>query len=175
MVLLIAGLFVSTAVADEINLGDRIPEADEVVEALAPAGAESETPEGYKSRAIRPKQTAVSKPRAISMEITFQKNSYRLSDKAQQVLDVVGKSLSTDRLKEYRFVIEGHTDASGSDQYNLRLSGQRAAEVKRYLVQKHYVDPSRLTTVGKGESDLLVRDDPYAARNRRVKIVNIGN
>ena len=52
------------------------------------------------------------------------------------------------------FAIEGHTDSSGSDSVNLRLSGKRANTVKNYLVKKG-VDASRLSSKGYGESNLI--------------------
>ncbi|SMC78783.1 OmpA-OmpF porin, OOP family [Moheibacter sediminis] len=53
----------------------------------------------------------------------------------------------------YRFYVEGHTDAAGSAQYNQNLSERRAASVVRYLVNKG-VPANQLYPVGKGESDL---------------------
>ena len=47
--------------------------------------------------------------------------------------------------------VEGHTDAVGSDAYNLELSRARARAVRDYLVQRHGVDAARLKTVGYGE------------------------
>ena len=53
----------------------------------------------------------------------------------------------------YKFVVEGHTDASGNADYNQNLSERRAASVIRYLANKG-VNTSNLTPVGKGKSDL---------------------
>lgn len=53
----------------------------------------------------------------------------------------------------YRFYVEGHTDAAGSAQYNQDLSERRAASVVRYLVNKG-IPASQLIPVGKGESEL---------------------
>lgn len=53
----------------------------------------------------------------------------------------------------YKFYIEGHTDAAGSAEYNQKLSERRAASVVRYLVNKG-IPNSQLYPVGKGESDL---------------------
>ena len=53
----------------------------------------------------------------------------------------------------YKFVVEGHTDAAGSVEYNQNLSERRAASVIRYLANKG-IDTSRLTAVGKGKSEL---------------------
>jgi len=66
-------------------------------------------------------------------------------------------------------VIEGHTDAVGTDQYNDQLSQRRAYAVKRYLVAEHRIDPSRLRAVGMGKYEPLPGKDPVAAENRRVQ------
>lgn len=70
--------------------------------------------------------------------------------------------------------VEGHTDARGSDAYNLDLSRRRAAAVVDALVNIHGIDRSRLTPVGIGEARLLDPSDTAAAhqKNRRVEIRN---
>ena len=65
--------------------------------------------------------------------------------------------------------VEGHTDASGSDAYNLELSRVRARAVRDYLVQHNGIEAARLKTVGYGESRPIEGSDPYAALNRRVQ------
>lgn len=67
------------------------------------------------------------------------------------------------------FVIVGHTDASGSDAYNARLSKLRAEEVKRYMTEECGIPAERLTAIGEGESSPLAGSDPRAAENRRVE------
>jgi outer membrane protein OmpA-like peptidoglycan-associated protein len=168
------------AADEEKDFGDRVPDKDEFVNALVPDESETGVPEGYKGRAIRPQartETASSQKsggKAVSMEINFEKNSYRLSRRATQILDVVGTSLNDDRLKNFLFTIEGHTDASGNAGYNMKLSEKRARAVKDYLVTRYNVEPSRLKALGKGEEELLLENDPYAPKNRRVKIINSG-
>lgn len=63
--------------------------------------------------------------------------------------------------------VEGHTDATGSEAYNMDLSRRRAETVKNSLVQRG-VDPRRIQTVGFGESQPM---SSSAATNRRVNIV----
>jgi outer membrane protein OmpA-like peptidoglycan-associated protein len=67
--------------------------------------------------------------------------------------------------------VVGHTDSTGSDQYNQRLSEQRAVSVVQYLESKN-VDGMRLATAGKGESQPIASNDTEAGRqaNRRVEI-----
>ncbi|MCB9232135.1 MAG: OmpA family protein [Bacteroidia bacterium] len=54
---------------------------------------------------------------------------------------------------ETQVELAGHTDSRGSDSYNLKLSQRRADAVKEFIAEKG-VDPSRITTVGYGESRL---------------------
>lgn len=69
-----------------------------------------------------------------------------------------------------RVEIEGHTDDQGSDDYNLRLSDDRAKAVVDYLLKKD-VEKERLTWKGYGETKPLVPNDSEANRaiNRRVE------
>jgi outer membrane protein OmpA-like peptidoglycan-associated protein len=68
------------------------------------------------------------------------------------------------------FVIEGNTDAVGSEDYNLRLSRLRAASVKAMLVKYYAISPDNLKDVGVGDHFLKI-PTPYAEpENRRVTI-----
>ena len=69
------------------------------------------------------------------------------------------------------FVVEGHTDSTGSAKTNERLSAARANAVKDYLV-KNGVDASRLDAKGYGPSQPIDTNDTRAGRanNRRVEI-----
>ncbi len=72
------------------------------------------------------------------------------------------------------FVIEGHTDATGSDDYNLDLSKRRAESVKQWLVANMGIAPERIETVGLGSTKLIVSGDKGIDEqqpNRRVEIV----
>ena len=67
--------------------------------------------------------------------------------------------------------VEGHTDSTGSESYNMDLSARRAEVVKNLLVQKN-VDPSRILTMAFGESKPVASNDSDygSAQNRRVVI-----
>ena len=70
--------------------------------------------------------------------------------------------------------MEGHTDASGTENYNMILSKKRAGAVKNYLIKYYNISANRLLAKGKGETALLNNALPDSAANRRVRIINIG-
>jgi outer membrane protein OmpA-like peptidoglycan-associated protein len=101
--------------------------------------------------------------------ITFALNSSDLNAQFFNALDGVSMVL-----KEYdKTVIEvaGHTDSSGSDQYNQSLSERRAQAVAGYL-GSHGVKTQRLITIGAGEGHPVASNDTEQGRaaNRRVEL-----
>jgi outer membrane protein OmpA-like peptidoglycan-associated protein len=113
----------------------------------------------------------VSRP-SLSLLIQFDFDSARISGESQGALLMLAQALQSAELRDARFAVEGHTDAKGGTQYNLRLSQQRAEAVRQFLGAQG-VDESRLLAAGKGSSQLAVTDQPYSALNRRVRIVNL--
>ncbi|MBC8013736.1 MAG: OmpA family protein [Methyloceanibacter sp.] len=73
------------------------------------------------------------------------------------------------------FLVAGHTDAKGSDGYNLDLSDRRAKSVLRFLIEEFDIDPKQLVAVSFGEEQLKNDEDPRAAENRRVQVVNVAS
>ncbi|KKB13012.1 hypothetical protein VE25_04260 [Devosia geojensis] len=71
------------------------------------------------------------------------------------------------------FLIEGHTDAVGSDISNLELSDRRAGTVARILTDFYGVPPENLATQGYGERYLKIRTERAERENRRVMIRRI--
>lgn len=109
---------------------------------------------------------------AINLNIQFDYDSSRITASSQQILNVLIIAMSSEELSQLKFRIEGHTDSTGTVEYNQRLSQQRADEVRRVLVAAH-INGDRLSTEGKGASDPLNPNDPGAAENRRVRIVSV--
>ncbi len=106
-------------------------------------------------------------------QIRFEFDSSELTPAAKRVLAQVGAALAASELGRLAFVVEGHTDAAGSDEYNEGLSLRRAESVKRHLVASHGIAAARLKALGKGRTELLDRDDPEGAANRRVVFVSV--
>ncbi len=112
---------------------------------------------------------------AVAMRVEFAFDSYDLTPDTKQVLDRVAAVLADDLMKGNRFLIEGHADASGSDDYNLKLSKQRAHAVTEYLIEVHQIKATRLAYSGKGESELYDPQDPNSGINRRAEFRNLGD
>jgi outer membrane protein OmpA-like peptidoglycan-associated protein len=145
-----------------------VPSVDQLVEALTPAKREL-------TRGIRVASEAeveASRP-AVDLAVTFEFDSDDLTPKAQAILDNLATAMNTD-LAAYQFVLEGHTDGVGDSGYNQGLSERRARAVRDYLVELYDVAGTRMTAVGKGEQDLLLPQEPGAAANRRVRVINGG-
>ncbi len=71
------------------------------------------------------------------------------------------------------FMIEGHTDAVGSEEDNLSLSDRRAEAVAEILTTNFNIPPENLVTQGYGEQHLRVATDGPSRENRRVQVRNI--
>jgi outer membrane protein OmpA-like peptidoglycan-associated protein len=109
----------------------------------------------------------------IDLEITFEYDSAAIQPKSIPILVNLGRALSDPELKGAVFLVGGHTDAKGSDGYNLSLSERRAAAVKQYLGQHFGIPHDSLVVVGFGKEHLKITADPYAEANRRVQVVNM--
>ena len=70
-----------------------------------------------------------------------------------------------------KLVIEGHTDSIGSVEYNTDLSRRRANTIRKWLIEKHKIDPAKLSSFGKGESNPIADNGNFQGRqlNRRVE------
>jgi OmpA-OmpF porin, OOP family len=97
----------------------------------------------------------------------FEFDSDRLTRRAQENLAQFAKALKDPQLKGTKFEIDGHTDATGAEVYNLGLSERRANAVIGYLASQG-VDPATLTPKGFGKSKPRVAD-PFSPQNRRVE------
>ncbi|TZF85742.1 OmpA family protein (plasmid) [Pedobacter sp. BS3] len=96
--------------------------------------------------------------------------------KANAKTNIANLAKSMQNNPETNITIIGHTDDTGSDAYNQALSERRAAAVRDYTVAQG-VSASRLTTIGKGESEPIADNTTEAGRaqNRRVEIVIVAS
>ena len=101
--------------------------------------------------------------------ITFATNSADLNANFYAVLDRVSGTLT--QYDQTMIEVAGHTDSTGSAQYNQALSERRAHSVAAYLVSRG-VNVKRLMVVGDGENDPVASNDTPEGRqaNRRVEL-----
>lgn len=99
--------------------------------------------------------------------VTFELSSDTLTDQAQRNLREFAIALQTPALAGFKFAVEGHTDASGSADKNLKLSERRAASVVTFLTSLG-VQEQRLSAKGFGETRPLLTN-PEDPGNRRVE------
>lgn len=101
--------------------------------------------------------------------ITFDTDSAQIKFSFFDVLDSVG--LVLEKFNESDIRVSGHTDSTGSREYNQGLSERRASSVTLYLQQRG-VDPRRIYSVGYGEDRPIANNASSSGRsqNRRVEI-----
>ncbi|MBM4145069.1 MAG: OmpA family protein [Nitrospira sp.] len=105
----------------------------------------------------------------LTINFDFDKSAIRSKDKKQldEAIAFVKK------YKGHKVKLEGHTDWTGTEQYNQRLSERRAAATSKYLVDKGGIDPKMISSVGYGELKPVASNKTRdgRAKNRRVEIL----
>lgn len=162
--------------ADTVRLDKSEVSKEAVIEILAP-----KTQTTLKTRGIRvhasenngqqSEEVTGDMPRSLSLEVYFEFDSAVLDQEAISQLAPVGEALQSNELSGLSFTLEGHTDASGDDSYNLQLSERRAQSVRKFFVENFSVTPDRVAALGKGESELIEGTPPNSGINRRVTII----
>ena len=103
------------------------------------------------------------------LNVDFKLNQSQLDAAAVTSLDELAQGLKDS--KGYVLEIEGFADPSGSADYNLELSKNRASSVVRYLAEKQQIPLFRMRTIGMGESKYKDEDGSYSAKkSRRVEV-----
>jgi len=174
-------MLVTPVTAEDVQMfSDRVPTAAEMGAILFSDQPAASKPRGIKMRSINfnSKSTPKELPQVagsnqasptIGLPIKFAYNSADVLDESKPFLNEVGKLLSLPERAGESLIIEGHTDAGGSETYNRRLSEKRAQAVKDYLRINFNVSSNRLLVTGLGESQVLPNVNPYASVNRRVQ------
>lgn len=111
----------------------------------------------------------------VDLDITFDTGSWQLTPDQVERLSVTADALNRAISRNPRevFLIEGHTDAVGSDVDNLSLSDRRAESVAVALSEEFHVPAENLVTQGYGKQELKVPTDGPERANRRVAIRRI--
>lgn len=122
-------------------------------------------------RALRP-----SSPGAVNtgldIHINFKRNSYDLTGDTS-ILDELGEVMMEN--DSVTISLEGHTDSTGTLEYNNELSVNRASVVQQYIVDNFNIDPSRMQVSGYGYKYLLDKKNPRGRLNRRVEVIKLSN
>jgi peptidoglycan-associated lipoprotein len=104
-------------------------------------------------------------------KVRFPLNKALVSDEAKAMIDEAVAPLVQQNRGVY-FEIEGHTDSTGSKEYNYRLGEERAMAVRDYIASKHGIALNRLSVISYGEDKPVADNKTRAdrAQNRRVVI-----
>ncbi len=102
--------------------------------------------------------------------ITFETNSANVNSSFYPVLNSV--TLVLNEFEKTLIQVAGHTDSTGSAEYNQRLSERRAESIRDYFISRQ-IPPVRIQTFGRGEMDPVASNDTPEGRqqNRRVELI----
>lgn len=120
-----------------------------------------------------PMVVAVAEPErkrvSFSTESLFTFDTARVQPDGQRALDGFAKELQGTQFSVIN--VEGHTDRLGSQDYNQRLSEQRAEAVKNYLVETGKVDASKIAATGKNESMPITKPEDCKGAKPTAKLI----
>ncbi len=145
----------------EAQQPSNVPGIDDMVKALTPVVRTRSL--GSATRNLNP---------TLDLTVNFDFDSATLRSDGRELLGRLAKALGDERLATFKFRVEGHTDAKGTEAYNDQLSQRRAEAVVTFLVSSG-VGADRLEPIGKGFKELLSPSDPLSAANRRVRVVTL--
>jgi len=114
-------------------------------------------------------------PRIDIDTINFDSGSWEIAPDQINRLAVIANAMNrvVSRNPAEVFLIEGHTDAVGSDVDNLSLSDRRAESAALALTERFHIPPENLTTQGYGEQYLKIQTEAPERQNRRVTVRRI--
>jgi outer membrane protein OmpA-like peptidoglycan-associated protein len=146
---------------------------DDEIERYLVAAPVAPPPRRYTVEEVRANREVRETMPAIEIDtIKFGFNEDFVREEALEDLDRVGEIIEKVLTAHPRevFFVEGHTDAVGSDEYNLDLSRRRAESVKQALTTYYDIDPRNIVTAGYGERYLRIQTPEAEEENRRVTI-----
>lgn len=157
---------VAAATGTTVEAGTETAAATTVAPAVEPVVANAVTTAEDGAAPVPVVYQQIDKADQVNIRVAFDFDSAVLRDSEKPKLTELCKAISQ---IDGVFRIVGHTDASGSDAYNEKLSLLRAEEVKRYLVSDCGLPADRLQAVGVGKRFLYNSADPRSEENRRVE------
>jgi len=111
--------------------------------------------------------------RIVTHGILFDSGSDRIKAESYKTLADIGQLLTEN--PSLRLSVEGHTDNDGADDFNLKLSENRAKAVKSCLMETYKIEGARVETKGLGETKPIDTNDTAEgkANNRRVELIKL--
>ncbi len=131
------------------------------------------------TRSFERKLVAVPRPQISTRAILFKFGTAEPEGaQSYEQIRQLGEALRDPRLKDAQLEVQGHTDNVGSDDYNQKLSEQRAAKIVELLTTLYQIPPGNLKATGKGKLEPAAgtRDsqtDEQRALNRRVVVQRV--
>jgi len=110
----------------------------------------------------------------FTLDVEFENNSVGIMPESYRTLGIIADALHHPLLRHYKFLIVGHTNATGGVEHNLELSAKRADAILAALATTFSVPAGHLVAIGVGQEFPLQGIDPKGATNRRVQLVNLG-
>ena len=110
----------------------------------------------------------------FAIEINFENNSIAIEPRSYRAVGLMADALHHPILRHHKFLVVGHTNATGDHRHNLKLSADRAAAIVEALSTTFAVPASHLVAIGVGSELPVDTANPKAPVNRRVQLINIG-
>jgi OmpA-OmpF porin, OOP family len=113
-------------------------------------------------------------PKEFTVRLNFEFDKYEIANvvndaELQRLDDYIAQVKATEIREEISLV--GHTDAKGSDEYNMALGMRRAEAVRDYMIDKGIPESDIVSVVSEGKRNMLPDFDPFSVEQRRVKIL----
>lgn len=106
----------------------------------------------------------------IDLQVPFEFKQSKLTEQGKKQLDELALAFQQPGLVDAKFELAGHTDQVGGQDYNLKLSQDRANAVRDYLAKRHGIATQRMSAQGYGYTRLADPQNPSGAVNRRVEV-----
>ena len=111
-------------------------------------------------------------PEEVTVRLNFEFDKYMVPDNVVNTEEIVKIDEYIDQLEATPanevVTVVGHTDAKGSDEYNMVLGQNRADAVRDYIIRRGYPEQNVAPAESLGKRDLLPDFDPFSVMQRRV-------
>ena len=111
-------------------------------------------------------------PEEVTVRLNFEFDKYRVPDNVVNTEEITKIDEYIDQLEatpeDEVVTVVGHTDAKGSDEYNMALGQRRADAVRDYIVARGYPEQNVAPAESRGKRELLPDVDPFSVEQRRV-------